>query len=140
MLHVMSYSYCRKFHLMHYVTLLASVTMVAVSLMTGTDVHWCVSLTNIIVQTSSPPHATNFLVVAYIMLLMTEMWVIHGIYNLKIYVPYVICSMSIIWSTWGHYPLYHTLRCLECMRMLTSLRTSRRPTNCLKASCSLRCS
>lgn len=50
---------------MPYVTSLANVIMVGVSLMTGTDAHWCVSSTNTTAPTSSPRHATSSLAVGY---------------------------------------------------------------------------
>lgn len=58
---------------MQYVTSLVNVTMAVVLLMTGIDVHWCASLTNITAQTSSPLHATNSLEVEYTMPQMMEM-------------------------------------------------------------------
>ena len=63
----------RKFHLMPYVTSLASVTMVVVSLMIGTGVRCCVYSTSTTAQTLSPPHATSSLVAAYTTPQMMEM-------------------------------------------------------------------
>ena len=57
----------RRFHLMPYVISLDNVTMVGVSLMTGTGVHWCVFSTSITVPASSPPRATSSLAVEYTM-------------------------------------------------------------------------
>ena len=57
---------------MQYAISLANVTMVVVLLTTGTDVRWCVSLTNTTVLISSLLRATSSLAAVYIMLQMME--------------------------------------------------------------------